>query len=337
MRNVAVAGADRPEARRRSTASLSGLEQIAHPSGRLVWLLEWSGRRVGAVGRATVAPPGTATTRRVTSSRWRPHRGRRRYEVGDGRVVSVTDADGVELVRNGYDPDGRVAGSDRPSAAARRTGTRARRHGRRRRRGRAVGHPSARPGRPAGGRGRRHGARMTKRYDGWGNPVATSDRTGAVVSSAGTSAADCCGGRSLTVRARRSSGTSRTASSAAPILRGGGATVVPGDDREPSRGVDRGGHSVGVVGGQVAAMTDPDGVITRFERNGDGLMTAVVDGLGARTMFRYDDGRARGRGRRRRGRDPVRPGRRGSCPPPDRSGRHSVGFEWTAAGRLPRR
>ena len=108
----------RPACRRASRAaraptSSSRTRTGAWPScatrgGRSV-RVHWAGERIEALemlGRAHAR--ATATTRRATWSR-PTARGRAHYEIGDaGRVLSVTDADGVVEVANAYDEQGRV-------------------------------------------------------------------------------------------------------------------------------------------------------------------------------------------------------------------------------------
>ena len=144
----------RPEAPRRSTASSAGSSgSFTRAGGRC--RSSGPARRVGAVRVERRARRcATGTTAPATSWRWTgPGPGRRRYEVGDGLVVAVIDADGVELVRNAYDPDGRVRWQRSP--LRRRTTFRYPRRGRHGGRGRrAAGRPSptctTRPGGSSG-------------------------------------------------------------------------------------------------------------------------------------------------------------------------------------------
>ena len=315
----------------RGTATFHGelgrLERIVHAGGRSV-SLEWSGRRVGAV---------RASDGRVVRYRYDgagdlvevvgPGPCRRRYEVGDGLVVAVIDADGVELVRNGYDPEGRVRWQRSPFG--RRTTFRYPRRGvtvvADDEGGPTVTHLHDPAGRLVGVVDD-HGARMTKVYDRWGNPAATSDRTGAVVSQVWDE-------RGRLLRREEPDGAvtafewdeqdrivARTDACGAVVR-----LSYRADDREPSRVVDAVGAitRIDVVGGLVVGVTDPDGVVTRFERNRDGLITAMVDGLGARTGFGYDDrGALVHQVDSGRGDGAVRPGRDGSRRRPGGRRRH---------------
>ena len=164
---------------------------LEHEDGRLVELrhaggkhtrVEWDGERIGALrcsdgrnvsygydeARNLVAADGAA--------------GLRRYEVGDdGRVLSVTDADGVVEVANAYDEQGRVIGQLSP-------------FGRHTMIGYLPGQVTV-TGDENGGPANIYihddagrllavidgdDQRMSIQYDQWGNPVAVTDRNGAV-------------------------------------------------------------------------------------------------------------------------------------------------------------
>ena len=310
------------------TGRLGRLERIATRAGGGCRSSGPAGPGRRRCGRATGGWCATGTTRagdlvEVVAPRSGPAALRGRRRPAWWRSI---DADGVELVRNAYDLEGRVrvaALAVRSADHVPTTRVAGSRWSRDDEGGPTVTHLHDPAGRLVGVVDD-HGARVTKVYDRWGNPAATvgPDRRGRQ-RSCGTSGAGCCGGRNPTVRSLPSSGTSRTASWPAPMPCGAVVRLsYRADDREPSLVVDAVGAvtRIDVVGGLVVGVTDPDGVVTRFERNGDGLITAVIDGLGARTVFGYDD--------RRRAGAPGRPGRRDGAVRPGR-GRIVSSAGWT--------
>ena len=176
-----------------------------------------------------------------------------------------------------------------------------------------------------------HGARVTKVYDRWGNPAATADRTGAVVSQVWDER-----GRLLRREEPDGAVTAFEWDEQDRIVArtdACGAVVRPELPRatiaSPRRSSMPWARSPGSTwsAARWSAVTDPDGVVTRFERNGDGLITAVIDGLGERTVFGYDDhGAARCTGSTRKA------GRCGSTG--TRAIVSSAGWTPTAPGRL---
>ena len=213
------------------------------------------------VGRARVRAGGA--TRSTTGSWWRS-----------------IDADGVELVRNAYDPEGRVRWQRSPFG--RRTTFRYP--------GRGVTVVADDEGGPT----------VTHLHDPAGRLVGVVDDHGARVTKGTTAGAT----RSATVgpdRRGRQPGVGRAGPAAAaggtrrrgdhlrvgrpgphrgPHRCAAGRSVrlsYRGDDREPSSGGRRRGRGHQGRGGRRpwwSAVTDPDGVATRFERDADGLVTA---------------------------------------------------------------
>ena len=249
----------------------------------------------------------------------------RRYRVDEnGRVLSVTDPDGVAEVVNVYDAEGRVVEQLSP-------------FGRRSRYaylpGRVTvtaddddGPPNTYVHDDAGrvlaiidGDDRQ----MSFHYDEWGNPVVVTERGGAATIQEFDQ-------RSRVVRRVLPTGAELAfeyddADRVVAVRASNGATTVmryEGEERAPSEIVDpEGGVSrMAVEGGLVREAVDPDGVTVRFEFDADGSIVATIDAdgnlarlerdaagrvtaavtpLGRRTTWVYDD-----RGRPVERRDP---------------------------------
>lgn len=263
----------------------------------------------------------------------------RRYEVDeDGRIVSVTDADGVVEVVNSYDDEGRVV--EQLSQFGRRT------------------HFSYLPGQvtvtsdvndgPANTYVHDLAGRVLAivdgdeqqtsfNYDEWGNPVAITERSGAVTIQEWDERARLTRrvlptGASLTFAYDDLDRVVEVAASDGAVtrLRYHGSERSPDEIVDPEGGVTR----LTVTGGLVRELVDPDGVRLRFEFDADGSVVAVIDAddntarlerdgaghvtatvtpLGRRTAFFYDN-----RGRLVERHDPTGAGWR---------------YEYTPAGR----
>ncbi len=276
--------------------------RFRHDGDRLVGLrhdggtehsLEWDGARVTSVRSSD----GRAVTYRYDDGgrlvEAAGPAGARRYEIDDrGRVVAVTDADGVVEVRNTYDDEGRVTRQASP-------------HGRRTRFRYVPGRVTIvddDAGGPANSyvhddHGRLvgvvdgHGAEMVKQYDGWGNPVVVTERDGATTLQRWDER-----GRLL---ARRLPGGATFAfgydehDRVVEVTAPGGAVTLyryDGDERTPSELVDpEGGVTVATVdGGLVRGVVDPDGVEVRFAFDDRGELTAVTDAAGNTARIERD-------------------------------------------------
>ena len=153
------------------------LHRMTHAGGRSV-TLTWTGERITAAAAADGRRVDYAYADGVLVTA-----GDRRYEVDDhGRVVAVTDADGVVEAATPTTPQGRVV-------------EQVSRFGRRTRFAYLPGRVTVTIGdeedSPANtyvhdGQGRLlavvdgHGQRLSRTYDEWGNPVTVTDRNGAV-------------------------------------------------------------------------------------------------------------------------------------------------------------
>jgi RHS repeat-associated protein len=243
--------------------------------------------------------------------------GGRHYEVGEGKVLSVTDADGVVEVANAYDEEGRVLRQLSPFG-----------------RNTVFGYL---PGQVTVASDDNDGptnvyvhdtvgrllslivgdeTRVSFAYDSWGNPVAVTDRKGAVTVQEWDE-------RSNLKRRVLPTGVEFTFThdSADRILEVTASTggsfkhSYEGDERSPSELIDAEGGvtRLTVRDGLVREIEDPDGVklsfdfdadgnlvsatdaegnTARLERDGAGRVTAAVSALGRRTTFAHD---ARGR------------------------------------------
>ncbi|MEA2222321.1 MAG: hypothetical protein QOH83_697, partial [Solirubrobacteraceae bacterium] len=301
--------------------------ELEHEDGRLVELrhaggkhtrVAWDGERIGALrcsdgrsvsygydeARNLVAADGAA--------------GPRRYEVGeDGRVLSVTDADGVVEVANAYDEQGRVIRQLSP-------------FGRHTMIGYLPGQVTVTGDENDGPAniyihddvGRLLAVidgddqRMSIEYDQWGNPVAITDRNGAVTLQEWDERGNLVrrvlpGGAEFTFTHDDEDRVLEVTASTGAVVR----HAYEGDERSPAevRDAEGGVTRLTVEGGLVRAVVDPDGVALRFEfdddgnivatidadgnvarleRDAAGLVTAAITPLGRRTTFAYD---ARGR------------------------------------------
>lgn len=316
------------------------LEAMVHSGGRRLDL-SWDANRIVAVrasdGREATYDYDEQGDLVGTSS---PGGGPRRYDLNErGLLASVVDADGVELLRNEYDLEGRVLSQRSPFGRMTRFEYGAD--------GATVVHDDS--GGPqtvyfhdqAGrlvGLVDDDGNRMTKVYDEWGNPVAVTDRRGATVVQEYDE-------RSRLLRRVEPDGATRSyewddldrlVAHTDPL----GAVVrlaYEGDDREASLVVDPLGAEtrLGVEKGLIARIIDPDGVETTFERDADGLVVTGTDGLGATTRFLHGPA-----GELTEIESPLGAVTRMELDAQGRVSRQvqadgsAITYEWTAAGRL---
>ena len=201
--------------------------------------------------------------------------GPRRYELdADGRIVSVTDADGVCELVNTYDEHGLVSSRSRASAGARRSAISP---------GRSRSPATSRAARPTPtSTTARDGCRRSwtatvsasrVSYDDWGNPVAVTERNGAVTVQEWDE-------RSRLTRRTLPSGASYAfryddADRVVEVALSTGEVTrfrYEGDERSPAETVDpEGGVTrMSVVDGRVREVVDPDGVRVRFDFDDDG-------------------------------------------------------------------
>ncbi len=219
--------------------------------------------------------------------------GARRYDRDEaGRVVSVTDADGVVELVNTYDEQGRVLtqrssfgrlvtfGYGEPDGTT------------------VVADDSAGPTNVYrhDGAGRLvaltdgHGHTLRKRYDEWGNPVEIVERGGGVTRQE-------FDGRGHLVRRTTPSGAvftvawddadrvvAITAAGAPTRFSYAGAERIPSEIVDPEGGVTR----LHVAGGLVQAVTDPDGVTVRLRHDSDGHLVEAVDAAGGVARIERD-------------------------------------------------
>jgi len=287
----------------RCEAAAGGTTILEQAEGRLIALrhsagrslrLQWDGDRIVEL----TASDGRRVTYRYDKTgdlveALTPHAGQRVYRMSPGGLLrALVDADGVEVVRNTYDEDGRVLAQRSPFG--RLTRFRYAEPG-----VTVVGDDSGGPtttylhdtaGRLVGVIDD-HGARMTKVYDEWGNPVAVSDRLGNTV-------VQLFDYRGRLLRREEPDGAAtsyrwderdRMITRTDPL----GHTVrlaYQGDDRVPSRAVDAVGAEtcLEVADGLIGAITDPDGVVTHFAYDADGLLLTVSDASGGTTTFERD-------------------------------------------------
>ena len=292
--------------------------------GRLVSLTHEAGRRVDLHWEGEIIVAASASDgRRVAYERdgagnligVQRGGGTRRYGIDDqGRIASVTDADGVVEVVNEYDGDGRVLAQRSPFGRTTRF--------------------AYLPGRVTvtGGEtddaintyvhddaGRLlaivdgEGQRTTFNYDAQGNLVLVSERGGA-------DTIQVFDERSRVVRRVLPVGAEQAftydeADRVAEVAGSDGARTTlryDRDERSPCEIVDpEGGVTrMAVQGGLVREIVDPDGVVLRFDFDDDGAIVATIDGdgnvarlqrdaagrvvaavspLGRRTSFEYDE------------------------------------------------
>ena len=279
------------------------LVELRHESGRSI-RLEWDGDHVTAVqaddGRRVEYRYDDAGHLVETTG---GPRGRRSYEIHDGRIAAVVDADGVVEVANTYDDEGRV--TEQRSPFGRRT--RYRYLG-----GRVtvVDAPSNHPATAPSGRdsvpaatfnggptnsyvhddqGRLvgaidgHGHELTKAYDRWGNPVRVVERDGSTTLMQ-------WGDHALLERRQQPDGSwfafaHDDRGRVVQVEASTGATtsyLYRGDERTPVEVVDAEGGTtrLQVEGGLVRRVVDPDGVEVRYGYDDRGELTSITDGLG---------------------------------------------------------
>ena len=221
--------------------------------------------------------------------------GTRSYELDENRrVVSVTDADGVVELVNTYDDDGRV--TEQLSPFGRRT------------------HIYYLPGgvtvtmdddedHPANtfvhdSEGRLTAVidgdeqQLSTMYDDWGNPIAVTERNGAVTIQEYDE-------RSRPVRRVLPTGAVFTfihdeSERLVEVTAGNGAVTrysFEGEERSPSEIVDAEGGVTRqtVSGGLVHQILDPDGVTMNLEYDGDGALLAATDGAGNVARLERDE------------------------------------------------
>ncbi len=219
--------------------------------------------------------------------------GVRRYELDDqGRVLAVLDADGVVLLRNTYDADGRVL--EQVSV-----------HGRRVRMRYLPGNVTVVDDEDGGpvntyrhdDHGRLtgvvdgHGAELTRTYDRWGNVTTVTDRCGAVTLQEWDE-------RARLVRQTTPSGAvfSFTHDHSDRLLEAAVSTGAvtrfryEGAERNPTEviGPEGGVVRMDVIGGLVRRIVDPDGVEVSFGFDTDGNITSVTDAYGNTAVLERD-------------------------------------------------
>ncbi|MDQ2724437.1 MAG: DUF6531 domain-containing protein, partial [Actinomycetota bacterium] len=264
------------------------LVRLAHEGGRSL-LLSWSYERLVAV---------TASDGRHVRYRYdgpdlvgadRPS-GAMAYDTDDhGRIVTVTDADGIQAVRNEYDEDGRVLLQQSPFGRTTRF--------------EYLGRMTVLAGDDQGGPvtlfrhdlvGRlvemvtAEGTRLERSYDAGGHLVREVDLAGGETRRRFDVAGNLVG--ELLPGGRERSFTYDRAGRLESSTDEVGTTAryrYDGDARLPS-GVDGPlGWSLRyrVEGGMVAGVEDADGVTWDFELDADGQVVAVTDALGGRTAL----------------------------------------------------
>lgn len=217
------------------------------------------------------------------------------YEHDDeGFLATVTDADGVVVCRNTYDPAGRVL-------------TQVEQHGRETAyeyRPDGVATVTAADGAPPNVMVHDRRGRMTAMIDSLGNTMrlAYDDRDQVV------QLVDRTGATTRYQHDERGNVVVRTDPDGlvvrsewddldrlvAQVDRAGGTTrfAYDGDEREPSVVVQADGAEVRIArndAGLPTEVTDADGVTARLVWDRDGLLTSLESALGGRTTFRYDD------------------------------------------------
>lgn len=289
------------------------LVELSHAGGKRM-SLDWDGERITAVGcsdgrHVSYGYDSASNLVEVDGSA-----GTRRYKVDDdGRVASVTDADGVVEVVNSYDDGGRVLEQLSP-------------FGRRTLFGYLPGRVTVTSG---GGEGPTNtyihdqagrvlaivdgnDERLAINYDERGNPVAVTERNGAVTVQAWDDRARLLRrvlptGVAFTFSYDDADRVVEVAASTGEVTR----HSYTGDERSPvevadpeggitrltvesglvRRVVDPDGVELGFEfdsDGNLIAATDGDGHVARLERDEAGRVSAAVTPLGRRTMFLYD-------------------------------------------------
>ena len=293
------------------------LAELRHAGGKTV-RVHWDDARIAAIecgdGRGATYRYNDAGELELADGAG----GERHYEVGDaGRVLSVTDADGVVEVANAYDEQGRVLRQLSP-------------FGRNTVFGYLPGHVTVTSDETDGPvntfihdvAGRLlslvagDDTRVAFQYDSWGNPVAVTDRKGAVTVQEWDERGNLT--RRVLPTGAEFSFTHDDADRVVEVTAATGASfahVYDGDERSPSEVIDAEGGTtrLTVADGLVRAIEDPDGVrlelgfdddgnlisatdadgnVARLERNAAGVVVAAISPLGRRTTFVPDaDGR----------------------------------------------
>jgi len=289
------------------------LAELRHSGGKTV-RVHWEGERIAALestgGRAATYRYNDAGELETADGPG----GERHYEVGDaGRVLSVTDADGVVEVANAYDEQGRVLRQLSP-------------FGRNTVFGYLPGHVTVASDESDGPVNTfihdTHGrllslvagddTRIAFQYDALGNPVAVTDRKGAVTVQEWDERGNLK--RRVLPTGAAFAFTYDDADRVLEVTASTGASfrhVYEGDERSPSEVIDAEGGitRLTVEGGLVRAIEDPDGVrvefgfdadgnlisatdadgnVARLERNEAGAVIAAVSPLGRRATFVAD-------------------------------------------------
>jgi RHS repeat-associated protein len=264
---------------------------LRHDAGAVIELRWDTDRIVAATGS-----DGRTTTYRYADGSLvqveRDHDGGMRYELADGRIVAVRDADDVELLRNTYDRDGRVTSQRGPHG---RVATLTYRRG-----VTEVGDDEDGPRsvhlHDANGRliglVDDHGHRMAKVYDLHGNPVVTTDREGRVTR-------QWFDARDRLVRRVHPDGGTETFTydRLDRLVRetGPDGEVVrryAGDAPTPVEVTDATGATLTVeldVHGLARRLTDADGVTITHERDARGQLVAVANTLDEVERYQRDD------------------------------------------------
>ncbi len=217
----------------------------------------------------------------------------RRYDVDErARIVAVVDADGVVEVRNEYDDDGRVVQQLSP-------------FGRRTRFAYLPGRVTV----MADGEGANantyvhdasgrmlaivdgEGQRLSLNYDAWGNPVAITERNGAVTVQEWDDRARLV--RRVVPSGAEFAFTYDDADRVVEVTTSGGAVTryrYVRDERSPVEIVDpEGGVTrMTVEGGLVRRIIDPDGVELQLDFDDDGNVIATTDGDGNTARLERD-------------------------------------------------
>jgi RHS repeat-associated protein len=296
---------------------------LEHRDGRLVELRHGGGKRVGVRWEDDrIGALDCSDGRRVEYRYEGGHlvaaegdAGARLYEVADnGRVLSVSDADGIVEVANAYDEDGRVVRQLSPFG----------RHT-------LIGYL---PGRVTVTTDENSGPsnvyvhdddgrllsvidgddrRVTIQYDQFGNQVAFTDRKGALTVQEWDERGNLR--RRVLPTEAEFTFTHDHVDRVLEVKASSGAVVshrYEGDERSPVEITDAEGGvtRLTVQGGLVREIADPDGVRLRFEFDGDGNVVAAIDAdgnvarlerdpagrvtaavtpLGRSTTFTYDD------------------------------------------------
>ena len=260
------------------------LAELRHSGGRSV-RVHWADERIEALE----CSDGRTATYRYDDTGALVHAdgaaGARHYEIGDaGRVLSVTDADGVVEVANAYDEQGRVIHQLSP-------------FGRHTMFGYLPGHVTVTSDDTDGptnvfihdSAGRLVSlvagdeTRMSFSYDAWGNPVAVTDRKGAVTVQEWDERANLI--RRVLPTGVEFSFTHDEHDRVLDVTASNGARfqhVYDGEERSPVELIDAEGGvtRMTVQDGLVRAIEDPDGVRLAFGFDADGNLVSATDADG---------------------------------------------------------